>query len=137
MQDEVILDASVAAKVFITEADSESARALAGSGTQLIAPDLIFAEVASVAVKRLRRGDISLSLAEAMVGSLASLISEAVPIAGLANRAFKLAADHGLSAYDATYVALAEKRGCDLVTADLRLIALVSRSGLSVVVRTA
>jgi predicted nucleic acid-binding protein len=135
MHDEVILDASVAAKVCITESDSVSARALARSGTQLIAPELIFAEVANVAVKRLRRGDIPLDIAEAMMISVVSLVHEAVPIAGLVGRAFALAADHGLSAYDAIYVALAEERGCDLVTADMRLIARVSQAGLPIVVR--
>jgi len=135
MAAEAVIDASVAAKVFITEDGSPAARAFAASGVRLLAPDLIFVELASVAAKRLARGDIPRSLAEAMVAAAPGLPHETAPAAGLADRAFALAADHGVSAYDGLYLALAERRGCDLVTADQRLIAKVAAAGLRIVVR--
>jgi predicted nucleic acid-binding protein len=44
--------------------------------------------------------------------------------------------DHRLSTYGATYVALAEARGCDLVTADEKLFARAAQAGLAVTLRT-
>jgi predicted nucleic acid-binding protein len=135
MPGEVVLDASVAVKVFITEEGSDEAREFVLSGIRLVAPELILVELAHVAVKRLRRGDIARSLADSMVSSAASLLHELVPTVEVVARAFALAADHGFSAYDALYLALAEARDCDLVTADLRLIARASQESLGVRVR--
>ena len=45
-----------------------------------------------------------------MVDSVRTMFEEFAPCAELMARAFVLAADHGLSTYDATYVALAEAR---------------------------
>jgi predicted nucleic acid-binding protein len=135
MPDEVVLDASVAAKAFITEPGSDAARALIASDTLVVAPDFVLAELANVAVKRLRRGDISRAVAEAMVKSSRSAFDETVSVETLTRRAFALAADHGMSTYDALYVALAEHRACALVTADAKLIAAVRRTGLGVVVK--
>jgi predicted nucleic acid-binding protein len=132
---EAVIDASVAAKVFITEEGSDAARAFAVSGVRLLAPDLLLIELASVAAKRMTRGDIPRTLAEAMVAAAPGLPHELVPSAGLTSRAFALAADHGLSAYDSLYLALAEQRGCDLVTADLKLIARVAAAALPLVAR--
>lgn len=135
MPGEVVLDASVAAKAFLTEPGSDAARALIVSDTRVVAPDFVLAELANVAVKRLRRGDISRLVAEEMVASSPNAFDVTVPAETLTPRAFALAADCGLSAYDALYVALAEVRACELITADARLIAAVRRAGLPVVIR--
>jgi predicted nucleic acid-binding protein len=135
MPDEVVLDASVAAKAFITEPGSDVARALIASNTRTVAPDFVLAELANVAVKRFRRGDISRAVAEDMVAMSRNAFDETISAEPLTVRAFALAADCGLSTYDALYVALAELRACDLVTADARLIAAVQRAGLDIVIR--
>lgn len=134
MPAEAVLDASVAAKVFVPEEGAARAEAFVMSDTPLIAPDFVLVELANVATKRLRQGLITRQMAERMVIAARSLFNELVPAAGLIGRAFELAANHGLSTYDATYVALAEQRGCALVTADLRLIAKVEQANLAVVV---
>ena len=131
MADEVVLDASVAAKCFFTEEGSDAARRLAGSGIVLVAPDLIFAEISSVAAKRVRRGEVSRDLAQDAVNSLGDLIDIVTPTRLLSVRAFQLAADHGLSAYDGVYLALAELRRTTVVTADVKLIDRASQHGLS------
>ncbi len=135
MLDEAVLDASVAAKVFIIEADSDKAQALVLSGARMLAPDFVLIELANVAVKRLRQGVISRPAAERMIAVMRSLFDDLVPAATLTPRAFVLAADHGLSTYDAMYVALAEARSCDLVTADSRLVAKATQAGLAVNLR--
>jgi predicted nucleic acid-binding protein len=135
MPDEVVLDASVAAKAFITEPGSDVARALIASNTRVVAPDFVLAELANVAVKRFRRGDISRAVAEDMVAMSRSAFDETISVESLTIPAFALAVDCGLSTYDALYVALAELRACDLVTADARLIAAVQAAGLDIVIR--
>lgn len=135
MPAEVVVDASVAAKVFITEAGSAKARALFLSGIKAVAPDLVIVELTNVAAKHVRRGDIPRLVGARMAASALAIYDELAPCADLMARAFALAADHGLSTYDATYVALAEARGCDLITADLRLIARAAQAGLQVTIR--
>ena len=52
------------------------------------------------------------------------------PLSSLAGDALELALRHGISAYDASYLALAEGTEAVLVTADRRLAALATRSEL-------
>lgn len=130
MRDEVVLDASVAAKCFFPEEGSAQAGALVMSGAWIIAPDLIFAEMASVAAKRVRRDGVTDAVARRSVNALGDLLNETWPMAALSERAFDLAWRHGLSAYDGAYVALAEARGARLVTADERLVRKAVEAGL-------
>jgi predicted nucleic acid-binding protein len=133
MPDEAqVLDASVAVKVFITEEGSEEAVAYVLSGARFIAPELVLVEVANVALKRFRRGELPRSVAERVVAASRTLFDELVPTSALVLRGFALAADHGLSAYDAMYVALADARHSRLVTADGRLIARIAEAGLAI-----
>ena len=117
-----VQDASVAVKCLIEEADSELARAAVARRADWTAPDLIFLEVASVALKSMRRGWLDRSQAEAMVARLPGLLTEVAPSDSLAAGAFQLAADHGFSAYDAAYLALAKVTGAAVLTADLKLV---------------
>jgi predicted nucleic acid-binding protein len=135
MPDEVVLDASVAAKVFIEEEGSRAAEALVLSGVRLVAPEFVLVELANVAVKRLRRGHFPRVAAERMIAASQTMFDELVPSNDLFQRAFTLACDHGLSTYDAMYVALAEARGCEMVSADLRLISRAAQAGLAVTIR--
>jgi predicted nucleic acid-binding protein len=131
-----VLDASVAVKCLVDEADSELARAAVISGTGWAAPDLIFLEVASVALKSIRRGWLERAQAEAMVSNLPKLLLEVAPSDTLAAAAFRLAADHGFSVYDAAYLALAETRNTHVLTADLKLADRARSVGLAKLVRT-
>lgn len=125
-----VLDASVAVKCLVDEADSHLARPAVAGRADWIAPDLIFLEIASVALKSMRRGLIDRAQAEAMVSRLPRLLAETAPSETLAGAAFRLAADHGFSAYDAAYLALAESRRTTVLTADLQLVARAKTAGL-------
>jgi len=131
-----VLDASIAVKCLIEEADSELARAAVAAHADWTAPDLIFLEVASVAVKSLRRGLIDRSQAEAMVARLPRLLTETARSDSLAAGALELAADHGFSAYDAAYLALAAARNAQVLTADLKLAERARLAGLEHLVET-
>lgn len=122
MLDEAVLDASVAIKVLVDEEGSEQARALMMSGARFTAPEFVMAEIASTLLKHVRRRQLLRDYAEAALARSVGLFDELVPTRRLAGRAFEIAADHGASAYDAMYVALAESRGLPLATADLRLV---------------
>lgn len=121
MSDELVLDASVAAKCFITEDGSDAARKLVKSDRLFVAPDLLLIEIASIAAKRVRRGDISEMLATEAIRGVRGLVGVLVPTADLTLRAFEFAL-LGFSAYDGIYLALAERRGCKVVTMDLKLL---------------
>ncbi|HEY2707696.1 MAG TPA: type II toxin-antitoxin system VapC family toxin [Caulobacteraceae bacterium] len=132
MPDEAVLDASVAAKVFIEEEGSAEASAYVLSGVRFIAPELVLIEVANVVLKRFRRGELPRMVADHVARASRTMFDELVPADKLVPRAFELAADHGLSVYDSMYVALAEARHRRLVTADARLIAKMANAKLAV-----
>ena len=134
MPGEVVLDASVAVKCFLDEEGSDAAKAVVRSHARMVAPDLIFAELASVAAKRVRRGHVSADVAGRMLSRAPDLLDEVFPLKPLAPRAFELAVEHGFSAYDALYLALAQARGARMVTADARLAARAEDAGLAALV---
>jgi predicted nucleic acid-binding protein len=131
-----VLDASIAVKCLIEESDSDLARAAVAARADWIAPDLIFLEVASVALKSMRRGLLDRSQAEAMVARLPALLVEVAASDALAAAAFQLAADYGFSAYDAAYIALAQVKNTIVLTADLRLAERAQAEGLGSLVAT-
>jgi len=131
MPGSVVLDASVAAKLYFTEDHSDLAEAAVRSADLLIAPELLFIELASVAAKQVRRGAAAADTGAGTMDLMHGLLDEAVPLEGLAKRAFELAHRHGVSAYDGAYLALAEERGLRVLTADVRLVRRSEIEGLS------
>ncbi len=86
---------------------------------QAAKPDLGDVETVAVLRKRWLSGTLTDARFEAAVEDLIALPIQRFPTVGLLRRVFELRAI--VTAYDATYVALAEALGCDLVTADARL----------------
>lgn len=128
----LVLDASVAIKIFVDEDGSAAARGLVAAGAQFIAPSLVVAEIANVLLKRVRRGETAPAYAASVLGRATTLFDQFVSIEKLNERAFAIAADHQLTAYDALYVALAEARQWRLATADRRLVERITRSALAI-----
>lgn len=120
---DLVVDASVLGRILFDEVGAIAARDRLASATGLIAPDLIHLEIASVAVKRVTRQLSTADAARAAVAAVGRIIDETTPAAALAARGLDLALTLGLSAYDAAYVALAERCGARLVTADAKLAA--------------
>ena len=128
MYDRFVIDASIAAKLYFVEAGSDRAQAIVGDAEWL---DLLFIEMASLAAKNVRRGLVPLERAAFAVTSVRDLVDRSAPMAVLADRAFQLSCEHGLSAYDGAYLALAEDEGLRVLTADIRLLRRAETSGLS------
>ena len=122
------VDASVAVRWFVRQPGSEAADAVLGSGDQLIAPDLVVAEVGNALWKYLRASLMSADAAGQAQGHLAVLFDELVPLAELATAALAAARELGHPIYDCFYLVLAHQRDCRLVTADQRLLTAVRRT---------
>jgi predicted nucleic acid-binding protein len=135
MPADLIVDASVVAKFYFFEEGSERARAVLTSGAVIAAPELLLIEIASVAATKVRRGVSTEALAREAITSIGDLVDEFVPLRSLASKAFSIANDSGCSAYDATYLALAQERGVRVLTADLRLIERARAGGMESLVR--
>ena len=116
----IVVDASVLANALGDDAeDGHTARDELRAAGDLAAPDLIDVETVAVLRKRWLAHAISTERFDAAVTDLQRLDFERVPTRRLIRRAYELRAN--VTAYDATYVALAEALGCELLTADLRL----------------
>jgi|ERR1700752_1655002 len=123
----LIVDASVAVKWFAAEENSDRARALFASGEALVAPDLVLAEVSNVMWKKLRHGVLLPDQVKMAIRRLPQYFEQLTPIGELVERASELAVALDHPVYDCFYLALAERERLPLVSADGRLLALLSR----------
>ena len=115
----IVADASVLANAIGDDAtDGATARAALAS-QDLSIPDLADVEIVSVLRRRWLAKTISARRFATAVHDLALLPADRYPVLPFMPRAYELRAN--VSAYDATYVALAEQLGCELITADARL----------------
>lgn len=110
-----MVDASAAVAALL--GDGPARRALADG--QIHVPHLIDSEVASALGRRVAATDIQVGAGWAALDTWRRLGMTRYPVFPLLDRVWALR--ENLSAYDATYVALAESLGCALVTADARL----------------
>lgn len=124
---EVCVDASLAVKVVVTEPDSDKADSLfnewANGGQQLVAPAFFKVETDSILRQKVvLRKELTSEQAEAAFAKLQALPIQQVSVSGQRQRAWEIATEFGhATVYDATYLALAELRGCEFWTADERL----------------
>ena len=116
----IVVDASVLVNAIADDAaDGGLARAALRAGGEVAAPDLVDVETVAVLRRRWLAGALSARRFSAAVEDLEALTMTRYPALPLIRRAYELRAN--VSAYDATYIALAEALGCDLLTADRRL----------------
>jgi predicted nucleic acid-binding protein len=119
----IVVDASVALKWFLAgEPHGAEAVAIARAETQLIAPDMLIAEVCNAAWRSVRLGRISGDQLDEIADVLPRMFDALVGAANLAPRAVAIASQLDHPVYDCLYVALAEERDATLVTADRRLL---------------
>jgi predicted nucleic acid-binding protein len=117
----IVIDASVLANVIADDAgDGQRARDAIREAGGLSAPELVDVETVAVLRKRWFAGTLSDGRFAAAVDDLMDLDVDRYPALPLLLRAYELRAS--VTAYDATYVALAEGLACALVTADARLL---------------
>lgn len=132
-----VLDASVVVKIVVTEAGTAESLAVIERPLRWLAPRLMLIEVAS-ALRQKSAGQ-ALSPVNAAAALDACLDAVADGVIGLADDEALVAAalnlaltlDHKVP--DCLYLALAEREGAILVSADRKLIALARRRGIDVV----
>jgi len=124
----LVVDASVAARWFLSIEKADAAVALLTSGEQLIAPDFVVVELANAAWKATIFGNVPIETTGDFVKKSAGLFHELVPASELQDRAFEIALALKHPAYDCFYLALAEQRECQLVTADEKLLRRCART---------
>ncbi len=132
-----VLDASIGVKLFIPQERSDSVQRLfeeeqKSDSPSLFVPDLFFIECANVLWKKVRQGKVSEADAVRDLADLRALGLPTTPTSDLMERAFRLACQCGISAYDGCYAALAEQRDIPLLTADERLVRLLANTGVRV-----
>ncbi len=115
----LVIDASVACGWFFEESLSDAARKVAESDAVFFAPDMILAECANVAWKKVRREDIQEQQAIAFLRALPRWFESLVSSTQLHETAFEMACVLDHSVYDCLYLALAEDQKTRLVTADI------------------
>lgn len=126
-----LVDASVALKWLVKEVNSDKALALPATGP-LIAPDLLWTEVANGLWRKAARGDIDAASALAVLPVLDAMIDERVSSSDVTRAALALAMELQHPVYDCVYLALARQRDIPLVTADERLIDKIRATELDV-----
>lgn len=131
MNDLVILDANIIAKLIVDEPNSAlAARLFDREDLVFCAPSHALAEVLEVVCRKVRDGSASeLQLREALLWLPGSFVI--VAIESLLDLATDFALAHAISVYDAFYVALACGRDGRLVTDDRKLVARLSGTGLA------
>lgn len=117
----VVVDASVAVKWLIPEEFSAHARMLLSTDYQLLAPDLLSAELGNALWKKHRRRELDSRTATRLLRDFSRIPIELHPAGHWANAALALALRYGVTVYDALYLALAAGNRSTLVTADRRL----------------
>ncbi len=127
----MVVDASVVVKWFIEEPGSDRAADLldrSGTGRlTLHAPDLCLSEVANTIWKLVsRRRVLGSTEGHEVVHALERLPLVNAPTSRIIRRAYAVAIETGLTVYDALYIALAELRTCEMVTADRRMVRALS-----------
>lgn len=132
-----VVDANVGIKLFLMEPLSEQAYTLFAHlsdelPAQLYVPDLFFIECANILWKYARRFGYPAADALQDIGALAQLPLQRVAMAALVEAALELALRYSSTAYDSAYVALAQRLGLPLITADEALVRRFAGSGLDV-----
>jgi predicted nucleic acid-binding protein len=112
----IVVDASVLTPALVYDDDASDRIRARLAGERLTAPGVIDLEVLSALRGIVRVGRVTARHAERALRDLVSLPLDRAPHARLARRIWELR--DNLSAYDAAYVALAERLDTLLITAD-------------------
>ncbi|MGH7961946.1 MAG: type II toxin-antitoxin system VapC family toxin [Candidatus Binatia bacterium] len=129
-----VLDASVAVRWIVPEEGSEEAARLLDQPIAWIAPRLMLTEAASALRRKVTGEGLRVELAAQAVEALVQAVTDGVirlaDDEDLVLAALMLALTSGHKVPDCLYIALAERQGAGLVSADRRLTALARERGI-------
>jgi predicted nucleic acid-binding protein len=120
-----VLDSCIAVKWFLAEADSAKAIQLLDDFNrqihELSAPDVFPVEIAHALSRAERRGLIQPPAGSQHLSDLLAYLPTLHASVTLLPRAYEISSQMRIGVYDCLYVALAEREGCELLTADDRM----------------
>jgi predicted nucleic acid-binding protein len=123
-----VLDANIALKWVLAEPDSPQANQLRADFQngihELIAPEVFQVEIAHALTRAERQGRIAVSQAGPLWADIMSTPPRLEASGPLLPRAIQISSAARVGVYDCLYIALAEREGCDLITADDKLVPL-------------
>src|SRR5262245_43250920 len=115
------LDASVAFKWEVPEPDSDKANRLREDFRlavhELLAPDFFPQELAHALTRAERQGRITVGHAGIFWAEAMTTPPLLLPVTSLTPRAIEISSALRIGVYDCLYVALAEREGCEFITA--------------------
>ena len=136
LEAKLVVDASVAIKWYIPEQGSVQAAPLLDGRAQLLAPDLLTAELGKILWKKTRAGELTGTDAADIADAFVSVCPVMIwPSTLLLRGALDIAVNFQRSVDDALYLALAVAQNCPFITADDRLARAVNHTKLRPFVR--
>jgi predicted nucleic acid-binding protein len=121
-----VLDSSVAFKWVVAEDLTDKAQQprddFENATHELIAPDIFEVEIAHALTRAERQGRITVPQAGLLWADVMSTPPQLKPFGTLLPRAIDISSAMRIGVYDCLYVALAERDGCQVVTADEKLV---------------
>ncbi len=122
-----VIDSSVAFKWVVREVDSDKADRLRddfrNAVHKLLAPDVFPVEVGHALTRAERQRRIPVGTAVPLLADVLRTLPALHSSVPFLLRACTISSRAHIGFYDCLYVALAEREGCDFVTADARLLA--------------
>lgn len=125
---ELVLDASVAVKWVLSDTleplsrEADHLLRQYGAGQiDLLVPDVFWSEVANALWKSARRGKISAQTAREALEMMLAHDLPTIPARKVLRRATSIALQFDRAVYDSIYIAVAEARRTQMITADERL----------------
>ncbi len=121
-----VLDTSAALKWEVPETDSDKADRLRDDFRRgihaLVAPDFFPLEIAHALTRAERQGRIAVGQAGIFWADAMTTPPLLLPVLFLTPRAIDISSTGRIGVYDCLYLALAEREGCDFITADEKLV---------------
>jgi predicted nucleic acid-binding protein len=121
-----VLDSNAALKWVLPETDDAKAISIRDEFRQgihqLLSPDVFPIEVAHSLARAERRGEITQGEGSKKMADVFTHMPALHPYLPLLPKAFATASHARIGAYDCLYLVLAEREGCELLTADDRLV---------------
>ena len=123
----LVVDASIAVKWLVVEHDSADARNLLAD-EELHAPRLLVSEVANAVWRKVRLDQVDRSAASQLLATISDMPVRWYADETICADAIRLAIAYDRPVYDLMYVALAQRLGARVITADQRLAYALSQT---------
>jgi predicted nucleic acid-binding protein len=121
-----VIDASVAFKWVVAEVDTDKALRLRddfrNAVVELLAPEFFPVELAHALTRAERQGRIAVAESGLFLADILTTLPVLYPSLPLLVRACEISSQRRVGVYDCLYVALAEREGCEFITADDKLV---------------